>query len=807
MRTMKYITCLFFHNALLRKKIMSIREKVTDFIGKWIMVMLGTIATVCAFVNMFRVVVNIPVIVVFTIVVSFAFMMITKLKHRNLIMLVIGIAMLIFIIACRNLLKAGVFDIANRIIDAYNSYSGSGQSGIFQVDYAKTHLVSGAKGLNTLFICVIIVEYVYILITATWYRFFALIHMIISMGIIFTGLLLGVVPNTFCVVMLIIYYLLCLVFQRNKHIYLRRMCIISGFAGVVAVIILLLSPPYDYKENRYDKLRDTIDEMAQKFHLDSLSKEKEDGKSSVAVGGINGGELGRVDEIKNIGKTMLYVDMPATENNIYLKGFVGNEYSGNRWREMSDRHASIMNTYKKNTVRRVNSLITDFNYIQNVYSEKETQYIMVMYEDASKKYMYFPYYSNLYMEDNYYELRPKEVEDKSISYGCYDVSIDEALNMIKSGEESLEESAVMFEISHDISEEVYELLNREFADAPMYDGTKESIVECISYVRNYLDKNTSYTLSPGTLDAGKDYVVDFLTVKKKGYCTAYASSAVMMFRYMGIPARYVEGYVVTPEDQANGNAEDNGDISVKVTDRSAHAWPEIYVQGLGFVPVEVTPGYNSNNDVIEAGNNTNDESKKNNETSDTDEPEETTDTDESTSKIENSTDKQNSDNNGRIETDKKKDRTNDKHIFMVFGMILAVSVTIFVSVRLYRIHQNKKSIRALNYITSDIRHNIAVLSLIFKKSMERAGIDYSKNRSCKAIVSDINEYINTLATLQTENRKFIIPDKNITEQIIDILFKAKYSDENVQFSKEEYDKLRQYVEEFKNSLQYFKNKV
>ena len=229
--------------------------------------------------------------------------------------------------------------------------------------------------------------------------------------------------------------------------------------------------------------------------------------------------------------------------------------------------------------------------------------------------------------------------------------------------------------------------------------------------------------------------------------------------------------------------------------------------GFGFVPVEVTPGYNSNNDVIETGNNTNDESKKNNETSDTDEPDETTDTDESTSKIENSTDKQNSDNNGRIETDKKKDRTNDKHIFMVFGMILAVSVTIFVSVRLYRIHQNKKSIRALNYITPDIRHNIAVLSLIFKKSMERAGIDYSKNRSRKAIVSDINEYINTLETLQTENRKFTIPDKNITEQIIDILFKAKYSDENVQFSKEEYDKLRQYVEEFKNSLQYFKNKV
>ena len=113
----------------------------------------------------------------------------------------------------------------------------------------------------------------------------------------------------------------------------------------------------------------------------------------------------------------------------------------------------------------------------------------------------------------------------------------------------------------------------------------------MNYVRQYLQENTSYTLSPGKLKSGDDYVTDFLTVKKKGYCTAYASAAVMMFRYLGIPARYVEGYVVTPSDIKKLTEAENGYVDVEVSDYSAHAWAEIYVPGFGFVPIEVTPGY------------------------------------------------------------------------------------------------------------------------------------------------------------------------------------------------------------------------
>lgn len=49
---------------------------------------------------------------------------------------------------------------------------------------------------------------------------------------------------------------------------------------------------------------------------------------------------------------------------------------------------------------------------------------------------------------------------------------------------------------------------------------------------------------------------------------------------MGIPARYVEGYVC-----------DNLEISTDkiLKDDSAHAWVEIFVKGMGWMAVDVTP--------------------------------------------------------------------------------------------------------------------------------------------------------------------------------------------------------------------------
>ena len=80
---------------------------------------------------------------------------------------------------------------------------------------------------------------------------------------------------------------------------------------------------------------------------------------------------------------------------------------------------------------------------------------------------------------------------------------------------------------------------------------------------------------------------NFLTESKIGHSVHFASAATLMFRYYGIPSRYVEGYLITPDDVKDKKSGDTIDIS----GQNGHAWTEIYIDGMGWVPVEMTPEY------------------------------------------------------------------------------------------------------------------------------------------------------------------------------------------------------------------------
>ncbi len=59
---------------------------------------------------------------------------------------------------------------------------------------------------------------------------------------------------------------------------------------------------------------------------------------------------------------------------------------------------------------------------------------------------------------------------------------------------------------------------------------------------------------------------------------------VVMARLSGIPARYVEGYYLPTEKEKL-------DL-YRITADRAHAWPELYIEGKGWVTFEPTPAYN-----------------------------------------------------------------------------------------------------------------------------------------------------------------------------------------------------------------------
>ncbi|MEJ2208959.1 MAG: transglutaminase domain-containing protein [Anaerolineae bacterium] len=78
---------------------------------------------------------------------------------------------------------------------------------------------------------------------------------------------------------------------------------------------------------------------------------------------------------------------------------------------------------------------------------------------------------------------------------------------------------------------------------------------------------------------GQDGVDYFLFEEQKGYCDYYASSMVVMLRAVGVPARYVRGYAHRDKEQ--------GLYSLLQSD--AHAWPEVFFPGYGWVEFEPTP--------------------------------------------------------------------------------------------------------------------------------------------------------------------------------------------------------------------------
>ena len=82
------------------------------------------------------------------------------------------------------------------------------------------------------------------------------------------------------------------------------------------------------------------------------------------------------------------------------------------------------------------------------------------------------------------------------------------------------------------------------------------------------------------LDEAENIIIAFLDEYKEGVCRHYASAATMLFRTLGIPARYVEGYAV----------QTTAGEYVPITAMQGHAWVEVYVGGVGWMMVEVTGG-------------------------------------------------------------------------------------------------------------------------------------------------------------------------------------------------------------------------
>lgn len=83
-----------------------------------------------------------------------------------------------------------------------------------------------------------------------------------------------------------------------------------------------------------------------------------------------------------------------------------------------------------------------------------------------------------------------------------------------------------------------------------------------------------------TTDTGSLTAIETFLKDRRGYCVHFASTMAVMARTLGIPSRVAVGFLP-------GTQNTDGSWSVEV--RDAHAWPEIYFEGYGWIRFEPTP--------------------------------------------------------------------------------------------------------------------------------------------------------------------------------------------------------------------------
>jgi hypothetical protein len=99
-------------------------------------------------------------------------------------------------------------------------------------------------------------------------------------------------------------------------------------------------------------------------------------------------------------------------------------------------------------------------------------------------------------------------------------------------------------------------------------------------VEDYLLRQERFRYTTDVGPPGNEPLLEFLFHTHAGYCQHFAGAAALILRAAGIPSRVVVGFAT---------GEMTGAHTWAVRDEDAHAWIEVYVPGVGWVPFNPTP--------------------------------------------------------------------------------------------------------------------------------------------------------------------------------------------------------------------------
>lgn len=317
-------------------------------------------------------------------------------------------------------------------------------------------------------------------------------------------------------------------------------------------------------------------------------------ETQVSAGGVRDGALNESDGyvISGVEDLQLTLSQKPGET-LYLRGWVGNTYQEGQWR-MTDGSNLLQAATGWHVEGAPELYLYNLPFLRTVYIDPlarpvELTVTLLSGETACAFLPYGVYLSDLY----------------TVRDGDGAVTGGEALNqqLLFFPTETLERAARLWESGEEdsilrLTEESYARFARwNYCQVPpemeaLFTGWtegltgKESEGQLTALIREYLLQNYRYDLNAVQRE-GLDPLESFLTVTKTGYSAHFASAAVLLYRLCGIPARYVTGYAAP---QGLFTAQPDGSYRAVLQDDNAHAWAEIYLDGIGWQPREMTPG-------------------------------------------------------------------------------------------------------------------------------------------------------------------------------------------------------------------------
>lgn len=484
------------------------------------------------------------------------------------------------------ILNSGAYALINEMYEDAQAYLGIVGGGLYNLTVEDSYLTISAIGL---FVCVVLVI---LMVIRLQYKASLIRTVLITFTLYLVPIYFERTPDPIYLFLLLSGYITLGILQTSKvkeHIAAQiRHALPVGMAIAAAVVLVfaILLPRVKY--------RTIVPKNASKAATEqSAVAYAQYGVMAIMMNNSSGagtreGRLAHNAMFMPDDETDLIVRYtPYSYDPVYLKSYTGLDYDGGQWSRATDRLGPSEGVLEAETEGRAKLYAED----KNVQSKGQMEVYCV---EPNELHVFRPYYAG---EEERTMLLADELPEGALRGDRFTYYPDVNDVAVPGADEQTVSERYL--TVPKICEDAVATACRE----ANLSGTPEEIAEQIT---DYFQREYRYTLRPGYYFGGMDYISYFLSKNKKGFCTHFASAGTMMFRYMGIPARYVEGYVFTYTDVVtDGKLQEGVDyteyydgysplgdtalVEVEVPDANGHAWIEIWVEGRGWVVVEVTP--------------------------------------------------------------------------------------------------------------------------------------------------------------------------------------------------------------------------